>query len=236
MPVLIAPSILSADFAFLGDALKKAEEGKADWIHVDVMDGRFVPNITIGIPVVRGLRAYTKLPLDVHLMIVEPDLYLDEFAKAGADHIIVHVEACTHLQRTLSHIRSLGKKAGVAINPATSPDTIRYVLNDLDIVLVMTVNPGFGGQKFISNVVPKIREIRDLFDQAGLYDVYISVDGGINSETSKLVVEAGANVLVAGNSVYGQKNVPEAIVSLRQSVAGARVGSFSNRERIAKTS
>ncbi len=223
MSVLIAPSILSADFAYLGDALKKAEEGNADWIHVDVMDGQFVPNLTIGMPVVAGLRAHTKLPLDVHLMIVEPDRYVEAFAKAGADHIIVHVEACTHLQRTLSFIRSLGKKAGVAINPATPPETIQYVLSDIDLVLAMTVNPGFGGQKFIGNVLPKIRQMRSMFNDAGLYDVHISVDGGINDETGKLVVEAGANVLVAGNSVYGQKDVPAAIASLRQAAESAQV-------------
>jgi ribulose-phosphate 3-epimerase len=221
MSVLVAPSILSADFAYLGDALKKAEEGKADWIHVDVMDGLFVPNLTIGMPVVAGLRKYTKLPLDVHLMIVDPDRYLEAFAKAGADHIIVHVEACPHLQRTLSFIRSLGKKAGVAINPGTSPELIRYVLGDIDLVLAMTVNPGFGGQKFISNVLPKIRQIRSMFNDAGLYDVYISVDGGINCETGKLVVEAGANVLVAGNSVYGEKDVTAAIAKLKQSATSA---------------
>jgi ribulose-phosphate 3-epimerase len=223
MSVLIAPSILSADFAYLGDALKKAEEGKADWIHVDVMDGQFVPNLTIGMPVVAGLRAHTKLPLDVHLMIVDPDRYVEAFAKAGADHIIVHVEACTHLQRTLSFIRSLGKKAGVAINPATAPETIQYVLSDIDLVLAMTVNPGFGGQKFIGNVLPKIRQMRSMFNDAGLYDVHISVDGGINDQTGKLVVEAGANVLVAGNSVYGQKDVPAAIASLRQAAESAQV-------------
>jgi ribulose-phosphate 3-epimerase len=235
MPVLVAPSILSADFAYLGDALKKAEEGKADWIHVDVMDGQFVPNLTIGMPVVAGLRKYTKLPLDVHLMIVDPDRYLEDFAKAGADHIIVHVEACPHLQRTLSFIRGLGKKAGVAINPGTSPETIRYVLSDIDIVLAMTVNPGFGGQKFITGVLPKIRQIRSMFDDAGLYDVDISVDGGINDETGKLVVEAGANVLVAGNSVYGQKDVPAAIAKLKQSAASAEV-SFASAQRSVKPS
>jgi ribulose-phosphate 3-epimerase len=215
MSVLIAPSILSADFAYLGDALRQAEEGKADWIHVDVMDGQFVPNLTIGMPVVKGLKAHSKLPLDVHLMIVDPDRFIDEFAQAGADNIIVHLEACTHLQRTLTHIKSLGKRAGVAINPATPPDGLRYVLQDIDEVLVMTVNPGFGGQKFIQSVVPKIREIRAMFDQAGLFDVFISVDGGINVETGKQVIEAGANVLVAGNSVYGQKNVSEAIAQLK---------------------
>ncbi|HEY9757700.1 MAG TPA: ribulose-phosphate 3-epimerase [Oculatellaceae cyanobacterium] len=214
MTVLVAPSILSADFSKLGEEVRKAEDGKADWIHVDVMDGQFVPNLTIGMPVVKGIRPHTKLPLDVHLMIVEPDRYLDEFAKAGADMLTVHTEACVHLQRTLSHIRSLGKKAGVALNPGTSPDSLRYVLNDIDLVLVMTVNPGFGGQKFLSSVLPKIREIRQMFDDADLSDVNISVDGGITPDTAALVFEAGANVVVAGNSVYGQKDVAQAIAQL----------------------
>ncbi|HEY9682111.1 MAG TPA: ribulose-phosphate 3-epimerase [Oculatellaceae cyanobacterium] len=215
MTVLVAPSILSADFSKLGEEIKKAENGKADWIHVDVMDGQFVPNLTIGMPVVKGIRPHTKLPLDVHLMIVEPDRYLDEFAKAGADMLTVHTEACIHLQRTLSHIRALGKKAGVALNPGTSPDSLRYVLNDIDLVLVMTVNPGFGGQKFLSSVLPKIREIRQMFDDADLPDVNISVDGGITPDTAALVFEAGANVVVAGNSIYGQKDVAQAIAQLR---------------------
>jgi ribulose-phosphate 3-epimerase len=219
MTVLVAPSILSADFSKLGDEVKKAEDGKADWIHVDVMDGRFVPNLTIGMPVVKGIRPHTKLPLDIHLMIVEPDRYLEDFAKAGADMITVHAEACVHLQRTLSQIRALGKKAGVALNPGTSPDVLRYVLNDIDLVLVMTVNPGFGGQKFLESVLPKIREIRQMFDDAGLYEVNISVDGGITADTAALVFEAGANVVVAGNSVYGAPDVAKAIASLH--AAGA---------------
>jgi ribulose-phosphate 3-epimerase len=215
MSVLIAPSILSADFSCLGEEIKRAEDGLADWIHVDVMDGQFVPNLTIGMPVIKGLRPHTNLPLDVHLMIVDPDRYLDEFAKAGADYITVHAEACTHLQRTLSHIRSLGKKAGVALNPATSPDCLRYVLNDIDLVLIMTVNPGFGGQKFLTCVLPKIREVREMFTQADLYDVHISIDGGIKPDTAALVFEAGANVVVAGNSVYGSGDVAKAIAQLR---------------------
>ncbi|MBX9692331.1 MAG: ribulose-phosphate 3-epimerase, partial [Cyanobacteria bacterium] len=155
MTALIAPSILSADFTRLGEDIRAVEKGGADWIHVDVMDGHFVPNITIGIPVVKSLRKATKLPLDVHLMIAEPDRYIDEFARAGADYITVHAEAATHLQRTLSHIRSLGKGAGVALNPATPASVLEYVLDDIDLVLVMSVNPGFGGQKFIKQVVPK---------------------------------------------------------------------------------
>ncbi|MBX9880057.1 MAG: ribulose-phosphate 3-epimerase [Candidatus Obscuribacterales bacterium] len=214
MKTLVAPSILSADFANLGHEIKRVEEAGADWIHVDVMDGHFVPNLTIGAPVVKAIRKQTKLPLDVHLMVTNPDQLLLDFAEAGADHIIVHVEACTHLQRTLSHIRSLGKLAGVSLNPATPPETLQYVLNDIDEVLVMSVNPGFGGQKFIPAVVPKIRVIRQMFNEIGR-DVHISVDGGINDQTAKTVVEAGANVLVAGNYVYRSDNIAEAIASLK---------------------
>jgi ribulose-phosphate 3-epimerase len=214
MPVLVAPSILSADFANLAADLKKAEDGKADWIHVDVMDGHFVPNITIGIPVVKSLRKNTRLPLDVHLMITEPDRYLTEFAEAGADHLIVHAEACTHLQRTLAHVRGLGKLAGVALNPHTDESVLRYVLADLDLVLVMTVNPGFGGQKFISEVVPKITALRRMLDEAGNQAAHISVDGGIDHETARIVTAAGANVVVAGKSVYGSGDVAKAIKAL----------------------
>jgi len=217
MPVLISPSILSADFSKLGVEIERAEQAKADWIHVDVMDGHFVPNLTIGAPVVRSLKKITKLPLDVHLMITQPDRYLEDFAEAGASYITVHAEACTHLQRTLSHIRKLGKKAGVALNPATLPDVLRYVAEDVDLVLVMTVNPGFGGQKFIGEVLPKISIIREMFDKAGKTDLRIAVDGGINSETAKLVTAAGADVLVAGSSIYGAPDVGKAISALRAS-------------------
>jgi ribulose-phosphate 3-epimerase len=215
MAVLIAPSILSADFANLASELKRAEEGGADWIHVDVMDGHFVPNLTIGPPVVRALKSATKLPLDCHLMISDPDRYLGDFAKAGANHVIVHAEACVHLQRTLSQIRALGMKAGVALNPATPEDHLSYVLDDIDLVLVMSVNPGFGGQKFITSVVPKISRIRRMLDQAGRQEALIAVDGGIDATTAPLVHEAGAKVLVAGKSVYGQPDVKKAISELR---------------------
>jgi ribulose-phosphate 3-epimerase len=183
------------------------------------MDGMFVPNITIGPPVIKALRRETKLPFDAHLMIVDPDRYLEAFADAGCDLITVHAEACTHLQRTLAHIRKLGKKAGVALNPATPPDHIRYILADLDLILVMTVNPGFGGQKFINAVVPKIAEIRKMLDEAELHDVRVSVDGGINRSTAKLVLEAGADVLVAGNAVYGAPEIASAIEQLRNPFA-----------------
>lgn len=222
-PVLIAPSILSADFANLERDLHRAEQGSADWIHVDVMDGHFVPNLTIGAPVVKSIRKVTKLPLDVHLMITDPDRYLEDFAKAGANFATVHAEACVHLQRTLSHIRSLGMKAGVALNPATPPEVLSYVLQDIDLVLVMSVNPGFGGQKFIQAVIPKVRQVRKMLDEAGRQEAHVSVDGGINPETAKTMTDAGADVLVAGASVYGSDDIPKAIASLRPgSTSGIR--------------
>lgn len=223
MAVLVAPSILSADFAQLGEEIKRVESAGADWIHVDVMDGQFVPNITIGPPVVRAIRKQTTLPLDVHLMIVEPDRYLEDFAEAGSDYITVHVEACVHLQRTLSHIRKLGKKAGVSLNPGTSPETIRYVLDDLDLVLIMSVNPGFGGQKFIEAVVPKIKTVRSMLDNAEHPEVRISVDGGINPTTGRVVVDAGADVLVAGNAVYGASDINKAIADLHINQTAASI-------------
>lgn len=215
MSPLIAPSILSADFARLGEEVKRVEEAGVDWIHVDVMDGHFVPNLTIGAPVVKALHKVTKLPLDVHLMITDPDKYLQDFADAGASYITVHQEACTHLQRTLSQIRALGKKAGVALNPATPEETLKYVLKDIDLVLVMSVNPGFGGQKFLTEAIAKVGRLRKMFNEAGLPDVHISVDGGINTETGAQVVEQGADVLVAGNSIYKSSDINKAVQELK---------------------
>lgn len=202
--IRVAPSILSADFGRLAEEVRAAEAAGADWIHVDVMDGRFVPNITIGPVVVQAVRAATKLPLDVHLMIVEPERYVADFAKAGADVISVHVEASPHLHRTLQIIRSLGKKAGVVLNPHTPEESIRHVLGDLDLVLVMSVNPGFGGQSFLPSALPKLRSLRESIDRAGL-DVMLEVDGGVApGGTNRQVIEAGARMLVAGSAVFGK--------------------------------
>ncbi|WP_419888532.1 ribulose-phosphate 3-epimerase [Neobacillus niacini] len=210
----IAPSILSADFAKLGDEIIAVEKAGADYIHVDVMDGHFVPNITIGPLIVEAIRPVTKLPLDVHLMIENPDQYIENFAKAGADYITVHVEACRHLHRTIHHIKSFGIKAGVVLNPATPVNTIEHILKDIDMVLLMSVNPGFGGQKFIPEVLPKIRKVKEMADSIGK-DLEIEIDGGVNSETAKLCVEAGANVLVAGSAIYDQEDYATAISLLR---------------------
>ncbi|MBE4908772.1 ribulose-phosphate 3-epimerase [Bacillus luteolus] len=212
--VKIAPSILSADFAKLGQEIKDVERGGADYIHIDVMDGHFVPNITIGPLIVNAVRPITQLPLDVHLMIENPDQYIADFAKAGADHITVHVEACKHLHRTIQLIKDQGIKAGVVLNPATPVDTIKHVLPELDMVLLMTVNPGFGGQKFISSVLPKIKELSEMISTLGL-PIEIEVDGGVNEETAKLCIEAGANVLVAGSAVFNQEDRAKAISKLR---------------------
>ena len=213
-PLRIAPSILSADFGRLGDEVRAAEVAGADYIHVDVMDGRFVPNITIGPVVVAAVRAATKLPLDVHLMIVEPERYLEAFAQAGADILTVHSEATPHLHRAVQRIRALGKRASVSLNPHTPLDGLDVVLPDLSMVLLMTVNPGFAGQEFIEAVVPKVRALRDEVTRRGL-DVDIEVDGGITPETARVAVDAGATVLVAGSAVYGRPNLAEAIRALR---------------------
>jgi ribulose-phosphate 3-epimerase len=213
-PVRIAPSILSADFGRLAEEVRAVEAAGADIIHVDVMDGRFVPNITIGPVVVQAVRAATRLPVDVHLMIVEPERYIEAFARAGADNLTVHVEACTHLHRVVQQIRALGKQASVSLNPHTSIDGLHVVLPELSMVLVMSVNPGFGGQRFIEAVVPKIRDLRAEIDRRHLA-VEIEVDGGITRDTAPVVVEAGASVLVAGSSVFGRPDYRQAIADLR---------------------
>ena len=219
MSVLVAPSILSADFANLAADIKRAEDGKADWLHVDVMDGHFVPNLTIGAPVVKAVRRATSLPLDVHLMIENPDRYLEDYADVGSNYVTVHAEACVHLQRTLSQIRKLGMKAGVALNPATPPDCLQYVLQDIDLVLVMSVNPGFGGQTFIASTVSKIAELKAMI---GSRAIRIGVDGGINPDTAGLVASAGADTLVAGSAIFkgNQEQYAANIAALR--VAAAR--------------
>ena len=212
--VKIAPSILSADFSKLGEEIKDVERGGADWIHIDVMDGHFVPNITIGPLIVEAVRPITKLTLDVHLMIENPDQYIEAFAKAGADYITVHAEACTHLHRTIQLIKSYGVKAGVVLNPATPPSVLDYVLEDLDLVLLMTVNPGFGGQAFIPSVLDKIEKVRNMIDEKGLsFD--IEIDGGVNPETARLCVERGATVLVAGSAIYNKEDRKQAIADIR---------------------
>jgi ribulose-phosphate 3-epimerase len=212
--VKIAPSILSADFSKLGEEILEVEKGGADYIHVDVMDGHFVPNITIGPLIVEAIRPVTKLPLDVHLMIENPDQYIEAFAKAGADYITVHVEACRHLHRTIQHIKSFGIKAGVVLNPATPVEAIVHVIGDIDMVLLMSVNPGFGGQKFIPEVLPKIRKLMQMVEEKGL-DIEIEIDGGVNADTAKLCIEAGANVLVAGSAIYNEKDRAKAISLIR---------------------
>lgn len=214
MPV-IAPSILSADFANLERDIRMIENAGCDWIHVDVMDGHFVPNLTIGPPVIRRLRKITSLPLDVHLMITDPDKFTGLYREAGADYITVHQEACVHLQRTLQSIRQSGAKAGVALNPATPPETLSYVLGDLDLILVMTVNPGFGGQTFLPSAAEKIPVLKKM--TAGR-SVLIEVDGGIQADTGNRVVQAGADVLVAGSFVFHSPDPQEAVRSLKQIV------------------
>lgn len=214
--VLLAPSILSADFSRLGEAVAYVEKAGAHWLHIDVMDGHFVPNITIGPGVVKALRPKSQLLFDVHLMVERPELYLRDFRAAGADLLTVHAEACPHLHRVIQAIKETGAKAGVALNPHTPLDIIQYVLEDLDMVLLMSVNPGFGGQSFIPNVLPKISLLKEWAKERNP-ELYIQVDGGINNETAPLVVEAGANVLVAGSFVFKHPNPAQAVAQLMES-------------------
>ncbi|MCI0436401.1 MAG: ribulose-phosphate 3-epimerase [Gemmatimonadetes bacterium] len=223
MKVKLAPSILSADFARLADAVAEAEAGGADWIHVDVMDGHFVPNLTIGPQVVKALRRVTRLPLDVHLMIERPDRYLDAFAEAGADVMTVHQEACVHLHRTVERIHQLGKKAGIAINPATPAAVLSEILPYVDLALVMSVNPGFGGQAYIPTSGTKVGDIAKRLAARGLAGVEIEVDGGVDPETAPGVVEHGATVLVAGAAIFGgDATVAENIRRLRDAIEPVR--------------
>ena len=218
-PVKIAPSILSADFSRLGDQIREAVAAGADYIHVDVMDGHFVPNLTIGPVVVECIRGVTDQPLDVHLMLSEPDRYLAAFAEAGADILTVHQEACPHLHRTVQSIHDLGARAGVSLNPATPVETVSEIVPDLDLLLIMTVNPGFGGQRFIDRLVPKIARARRLIDESGSR-AELEVDGGIGPDTAPAVVRAGADVLVAGSAVFNRgRSVAESLSQLRSALA-----------------
>lgn len=216
--IKIAPSILSADFGRLGQQVEEAVQGGADYIHMDIMDGHFVPNLTIGPLVVKAIKPWSPIPLDVHLMISEPERYIEQFVDAGADIVMVHVEACLHLHRTIQQIKETGAKAGIAINPATPVSAIEEILPDVDQVLVMTVNPGFGGQAFITGMVEKIRRVRSMLDQRGL-PADLEVDGGIGPTTAATVVRAGARVLVAGSAVYNDKSdVADSIAAIRSSI------------------
>jgi ribulose-phosphate 3-epimerase len=214
--VKIAPSILAADFARLAEEIQDVERGGADWIHIDVMDGHFVPNITIGPLIVDAIRPHTDLPLDVHLMIEQPEKYIADFVRAGADYISVHQEACAHLHRTIYQIKEEGAQAGVVLNPATPAHMIREILPDVDLILLMTVNPGFGGQRFIKNVVSKIETVKQMLIERNLEHVHVQVDGGVNLETARTCIEAGANVLVAGSAIFKEKDRAAIIDRLKQ--------------------
>lgn len=214
MKPIIAPSILAADFANLEKEISMINDSQADWVHVDVMDGVFVPNISMGIPVVEAIKRHSKKPLDVHLMIVRPEQFVEAFRKAGAEIISVHVEACDHLHRNIQQIKALGAKAGVAINPHTSIQTLENVIDQIDLVCLMSVNPGFGGQKFIENTYRKVSELRKMIQNSGS-KALIEIDGGVNQENAKALIDAGADVLVAGNFVFSSNNPKEVIQRLK---------------------
>lgn len=213
--IKLAPSILSADFARLLEDVKKVEEAGCEYLHIDVMDGHFVPNITLGPSLVKSLRKDVNMVFDAHLMIENPDQYIKDFVDAGCDLIVVHQEACIHLHRTIQNIKSHGIKAGVALNPATPIETIKHVLSDVDMVLIMTVNPGFGGQSFIEGMIPKIKELKGIIDDQNL-NVDIQVDGGIKPENVNKVVEAGANIIVAGSAIFNSNNISETVQLFRK--------------------
>jgi ribulose-phosphate 3-epimerase len=213
----VAPSVLSADFTKLKSQIKEVEKGGAKILHIDIMDGHFVPNITFGPFILKQIRKITNLILDVHLMIADPDKYIKDFVDAGADYVTIHQESTVHLHRTVQYVKSLGVKVGVSLNPSTHESTLEYVLNELDMVLVMSVNPGFGGQKFIPEVLPKIKNIKRMIENRNLNTI-IEVDGGVTSENAKIINEAGATWLVAGSAVFGKDNIPQAIKDIQNSV------------------
>ena len=214
MPHIVAPSLLAADFANLQRDIEFVNSSDADWFHIDVMDGVFVPNISFGMPVIKAIAKHANKPLDVHLMIVDPDRYLEDFAKLGADILTVHIEACDHLHRTLSAIRALGMKAGVALNPHTPVESLSELLNDLDLVCIMSVNPGFGGQSFIERTYDKVRKLRKMGNNVGA-DFHIEIDGGVSTSNASALVEAGADVLVAGSSIFRSENPGAATTAIK---------------------
>ncbi len=214
MSTIIAPSLLSADFLNLGRDVEMVNNSEADWFHLDIMDGVFVPNLSYGLPVVDHINKAAKKPLDVHLMIIDPDRYVENFKKAGADILTVHYEACTHLHRTIQNIKANGMKAGVSLNPHTPVSVLEDIIHDIDVVLLMSVNPGFGGQSFVEHTIKKIKKLKKMLDDNGNH-VIIEIDGGVNLETGKLLVEAGANALVAGSYVFGSENPAETIKKLK---------------------